>query len=180
MCNLQNLKIVYPPSGQPGAVEVTGRDLYTLRDEEYINDTIIDYGIYRGIQESSLRASALAGAAPRIYHEKSHFHKKVYGALKGLKSWQLRDISSCRVSFDTSRVQRHCHYLSKAAVGGVSLDLFQVRNRFARSASCITHDDVCIRPSGTSDLINLHTCRQLSKKVFDGTRTWICSSSTMC
>jgi hypothetical protein len=40
---LQGLKYVYPEDKKIGCVEVTGRDLMTLEDAEFVNDTIMDY-----------------------------------------------------------------------------------------------------------------------------------------
>lgn len=40
---MQGLRMVYPPAGGRGSVEVLPEDLARLDDEEDLNDTIIDF-----------------------------------------------------------------------------------------------------------------------------------------
>ncbi|BGP52068.1 hypothetical protein JCM10450v2_008039 [Rhodotorula kratochvilovae] len=67
------------PLGEPGAVSVTWADTRRLRDEEFLNDTLIEFGLKRimkGIEERDASLPEGEKLAPQIHIFNSFFYKQ--------------------------------------------------------------------------------------------------------
>ncbi|GAA5927358.1 hypothetical protein JCM3775_002525 [Rhodotorula graminis] len=68
------------PMGEPGAVSVTWGDTKRLRDEEFLNDTLIEFGLKRimkNIEERDRGVPDAAKLAPQIHVFNSFFYKQL-------------------------------------------------------------------------------------------------------
>jgi Ulp1 family protease len=73
---VQGLSYVYPEDGGIGSVEVTGNDLKTLEDTEFVNDTIMDY--YSKFLFDRYKQAYEAGTTPvKMHFFTAFFYKKL-------------------------------------------------------------------------------------------------------
>ncbi|GAA5854949.1 hypothetical protein JCM9279_003583 [Rhodotorula babjevae] len=104
----EEVVLEYPPN-EPGAVSLTWGDTKRLRDEEFLNDTLIEFGLKRIIKSIEERDQGLpddAKLAPQIHVFNSFFYKQLSSkkdAKRGLDPYLLVEKWTKRVDLFKKR-----------------------------------------------------------------------------
>lgn len=72
--------LTYPMNGAPGAVSITHGDTKRLADDEFLNDTLIEYGMKRiffGLKEADEADSQARQLSSQVHMFHSFFYKRI-------------------------------------------------------------------------------------------------------